>query len=182
MNTILNTDPYEAYKWFSENPQDYLDWANKYCSDGFVTVGLIQSITERELWDAAYDEVKITHDCEMDNLNVNLRNPIVVMDGDGDMNYATPYSDQRSDVKPQYTINSVIEYCDYNLRYHRAEASYHLYDDAGEVEASFPYSDVLTFRMLTDEGLDTWGTEDFDWEKHTVKIGSEIQKIYGYKY
>lgn len=182
MHTILNTDAYEMYKWFSENPEDYLDWANKYSADEFVNVGLIQSITEAELWDAAHDEVTITHDCEIDNLNVNLQNPIVVMDSDGEVCYATWRTGRQCELNFPYSLASIIKYCDYNLRYHRIEATYHLYDDNGEVEARFPYADVLTFRMLTDEGWELFDTEYFDWEKHTVKIGREIQKIYGYTY
>lgn len=166
IRTIYNSDPNLIFQFWKQHPDEYLIYELEVNPEDFSYIGAYQSLDDEAMLMRAGDLRALYFDDEEDNLNKYAPN-IVAMSS--------------SRVPDFYFIGNNLS----DILRHCAEYSrgldFHLYDENGEVEADVPGT-YMFYRQLTDEGSEVWGTEDFEWDKHTTPIGHLVQKIYGYSY
>lgn len=190
-HTIFTTDAYQDYKYYMENPLQFIEDFNggDYNDDDMTVIGILQSINEDDVWEQAHKNVEWNFECECANLSLAKMTGTCVAYGtitrwDGTKEIV-PTDIEASDVE------DILKFCANKF----CNDNWTLYDEDGEIVAEAYGHDNPTsphrimFRMLDEYGTEYWDSYEDDSpsneeliEKHSLPIGHLVQEIYGYRY
>lgn len=161
-HVICTTDPSENFKYFLQNPLEYLQSSSedgRFNEDDLTVISALQSIDEDDVMRHSEYLCDLYYQDEIDNLSgINAALPYAVI-------VANRYSGIIQSLTCCERVADIVRFC---MREHGDE-QWTLQDENGILRCRIDGDIVDTFLMIDGEG-------------ETHNIGPIVQKVYGYNY